>query len=125
MNVLASYFQPFLCPIELHCLRTYCDNSSGKTQMFCSCNIARRGCNCCRRCPLEAFLTCKNLKAKIKETVAFCNYFVAVLLGMRHVHLPSLSLHKGTSAVLVSIDRFSMPRFMSTNVQKSLLPQQS
>lgn len=107
LNILASYFQSFVCTIEPHCLRTYCDNRllsvSEKTWMFCSSNIARRCCNCCRWWPLGDFLACRNLGAKIKETIAFCDYSCSNV-AERHVYLSSLSLCKGTSLSLVGID---------------------
>lgn len=62
---------------------------------------------------------------KSKKPLPSLIIFVAVLFSVRHVHLPSLSLYRGTSLGLVGIDLFSMPRFVSADVQKSLLPQQS
>lgn len=49
--------------------------------MFCSGNIAKGCCNCCRRYPLEAFLAHRDLKAKIKETIASCYYFCSHVPG--------------------------------------------
>ena len=43
--------------------------------MFYSSNIARGCCNCCTRCPVEASLAFRNLKAKVKEIIVSCNYF--------------------------------------------------
>lgn len=87
LNVLASYFESFVCPAEPHCLGTYCDNwllsVSDTAWTFCSGNIARGCCNCCRRYPLEAFLTCRDLKAKIKETIASCYYFCSHVPGYK------------------------------------------
>lgn len=79
--------------------------------MFCSNSIARGCCICCRLCPLEALLACRILKAKIKETVATCNYFCirvaeskTCIVTARPLPPAHLSLHKGTSLGLVNID---------------------